>query len=477
MARPNVLLIAVDRWPGRPNYTLERPFIMTPTLNHLAASGVVYTNAYSTTPMCIPARRELMTGTSSRTHRDRVGNETLPMPKLPNMAQTFVDAGYQAYAVGKLHVYPQRDRAGFQEAIINEEGRHHLGMRADDHELDLAKEGYAGQGWAHGLGNNVHYMVRPWHLPEHLHPIDWTAREMSEVIARRNPSRPAFWYMSFSQPHPPLIPLQGYLDQYQQLDVPMPFYGEWAEDGADVPHALRWKRHRRLTDDEIRLGRQATYAMCTHIDHQIRMVIGLLREEGVLDDTIILITGDHGEMLGNHGIFGIGDFFDDSAKVHMMLVPPPSYTEIGFRRKDDRLAVLADVMPTLLEMCDIPVPTSVEGLSLIGDGRRDFVYGEFMEDDRATRMVHDGRYKLIYYPVGNRSQLFDLELDPDETHDLSGNGANGEAQERLTRLLVENMYGSDLDWLDGDGLVGLPDRVPKHEPDPGLRKQRGLRFM
>ena len=207
------------------------------------------------------------------------------------------------------------------------------------------------------------------------------------------------------------------------------------------------------------------------------MVIGLLREEGILDETIILITGDHGEMLGNHGVFGIGDFFDDSAKIHMMLVPPPGYSDVGFRRRDDRLAVLADEMPTLLEMCDIPVPSSVEGLSLIGDERRDFVYGGFMEDDRAERMVHDGRYKLIYYPVGNRVQLFDLELDPNETHDLSGNGTDGEAQERLTKLMIENLYGSDLDWLDGDKLVGLPDRVPTHEPDPGLRKQRGLRFM
>ena len=197
------------------------------------------------------------------------------------------------------------------------------------------------------------------------------------------------------------------------------------------------------------------------------MVIGLLREEGILDETIILITGDHGEMLGNHGVFGIGDFFDDSAKIHMMLVPPPGYSDVGFRRRDDRLAVLADEMPTLLEMCDIPVPSSVEGLSLIGDERRDFVYGGFMEDDRAERMVHDGRYKLIYYPVGNRVQLFDLELDPNETHDLSGNGTDGEAQERLTKLMIENLYGSGVRAVRREGLVlfrsGLVLTSPRHQ--------------
>jgi len=111
--RPNVLLICVDHWPGNLLGSARHPCVMTPTLDQLAANGVRFSNAYSTTPVCIAARRGLMTGMTARSHGDRSFNESLPMPDVPTLAGTFSDAGYQTYAVGKLHVYPQRDRIGF----------------------------------------------------------------------------------------------------------------------------------------------------------------------------------------------------------------------------------------------------------------------------------------------------------------------------------------------------------------------------
>jgi len=477
MNRPNVLLICVDRWPGRPNTALDDPTILTPTLDQLGASGIVFTNAYSTTPTCIPARRELHKGTFSRTHGDRVFDEKLRMPVLPTLAQTFKDTGYQAYAVGKLHVYPQRDRIGFNDVILSEDGRHHLGMRADDYELFLAEKGYAGQAWAHGVGHNAPFMARPWHLPEHLHLTNWTVREMSKVIARRDPTRSALWFMSFSHPHPPYAPLPGYMDMYQNMDVPMPFRGEWAQRDEDLPYALRSMCHHPIPEAALRLGRQAAYAQCTHIDHQMRLVIGLLREEGLLDNTIILITADHGEMMDNHGIFGHAVFYEDSARIVMILVPTLEYANIGYPKQDDRLAVLADVMPTLLEMCLIPVSRDVEGLSLIGTEQRKFIYGEHYDDDRATRMVHDGRYKLIYYAVGNHTQLFDLKNDPNEIHNLARDEVYSEIRKRLIRLLVDQLYGSDLNWLRDGELIGVPDLEWNPSPSPGLHGQRGLRFI
>ena len=143
MTRPNVLLICADHWFGDLIGALGHPVILTPTLDHIIGNGIAYTNAYAPTPTCIPARRELMTGTHSRTHGDRVFNETLPMPDLPTMAQTFRDNGYQAYGVGKLHVYPQRDRIGFDDVLVLEEGRHQFGMSKDDYELFLQDEGFS----------------------------------------------------------------------------------------------------------------------------------------------------------------------------------------------------------------------------------------------------------------------------------------------------------------------------------------------
>ena len=166
-ARPNVVLICVDHWFGDLVGALGHPTVLTPTLDQLIGNGVAYTNAYTTTPSCIPARRELMTGAFSRTHGDRVFNETLPMPNLPTMAQTFRDNGYQAYAVGKLHVYPQRDRIGFDDVLVLEEGRHQFGMSKDDYELFLQEQGFSGEEYGHGMSNND-YTVRPWHLPQHL---------------------------------------------------------------------------------------------------------------------------------------------------------------------------------------------------------------------------------------------------------------------------------------------------------------------
>ena len=478
MARPNVLLICVEHWPGSFLGCDGHPALMTPTLDELAASGVRFTRAYSVTPTCIPARRALMTGTTSRTHGDRIFNETLPMPDMPTLAQCFCDAGYQAYAVGKLHVYPQRDRIGFDDVLLFEEGRHHLGLKADDYELFLAAEGYAGQEFAHGMCTND-YMARSWHLPEVLHPTNWTVREMCRTIKRRDPTRPAFWYMSFHAAHPPLAPLRDYIDIYRDVEIDPPYIGQWAMREEDLPYALRHKRTQwsKFNDAAIRLARQAFYALCTHVDHQIRLVTGMLREEGLLDNTIIMFTADHGEMLGNHGLCAKSIFYESSARVPLFLVPAADCKKVAHHQIDDRLAELRDVMPTLLDLAGIPIPETVEGRSLLSETRREFLYGEHYENDEATRMILDERYKLIYYPVGNRTQLFDLNDDPCELTDLAGKPDLAEVHAWLGSRLIENLYGSDLNWITDGRLTGLPDKEYSPPSARDLYAQRGWRFM
>ncbi|RKX34016.1 MAG: arylsulfatase [Verrucomicrobia bacterium] len=478
MARPNVLLICVDHWPGSLLGVEGHDPILTPTLDEMAGSGVRFTQAYSSTPTCIPARRALMTGTTARTHGDRIFNEHLEMlPELPTLPQTFRDAGYQAYAVGKLHVYPQRSRIGFDEVILNEEGRHHLGAGRDDFERFLEREGYSGQELTHAMGNNE-YVTRPWHLPESCHPTNWTVREMCQVIQRRDPTRPAFWYCSFVTPHPPVTPPKDYFDLYCHLGVDTPFSGEWAQDFDELPYALKLHRGRSRkpkTPKEIALARIGFYAQCTYIDHQIRLLIGTLREEGLLDNTILMFTSDHGDMLGNHGLWAKPPMYEWSARIPMILVPTADSEEVGHHRTDDRLAELRDLMPTLLDLCDIPVPETVEGHSLISDIRRDHLYCEHFEDDRAQRMVRADHFKIIWYPTGNRLQLFDLEADPEELHDLSEDPRHADTRERLTRLLIRNLYGTDLDWVQDGRLIGTPDKVFRVAPNRGLSGQRGWR--
>ena len=326
---------------------------------------------------------------------------------------------------------------------------------------------------------NNDYMTRTWHLPEYTHPTNWIVREMCKMINRRDPTRPSFWYMSFNFPHPPLVPLKEYMDLYQDADIPAAYMGDWSRRFEDLPYALQARRTVPPAFDahQLRLARQAFYAQCTHIDHQIRLVIGLLREEGLLDNTIIGFTCDHGDLLGDHGLYAKTVFYEDAAKIPMILVPTAEYAHLGHHGEDDRLCELRDVMPTLLEMCGIPIPDTVEGISLCSDQRRDYLYGEHSENDAATRMVRSQRYKLIYYPVGNRFQLFDLEQDPNEQHDLSGDMAHALVKEELEQEMIRHMHGVDLAWIRDSKLVGLPDKAYVPGPNHGLSGQRGWRYI
>ena len=475
--RPNVLLVTTDHWPAALLGCAGHPAIQTPTLDALAASGIRFTNAYSECPVCIPARRTLMTGVSPRTHGDRNFGERMPMPELPTLAQTFRDAGYQACAVGKLHVYPQRNRIGFDDVILDEEGRTQYGV-TDDYELFLGDSGYTGRQFYHGMSNN-RYVSRPWHLPEHTHATNWATAAMIRTIKRRDPTRPAFWYLAYRHPHPPLVPLAAYLELYREQPIDEPRCGSWAEDPERLPLRLRAVRMREAylaTPTQIAAARRAFYALCTHIDHQLSVIVGTLREEALLDDTVICFSSDHGDMLGNHGLWAKQLFYEPSANVPLLLVGADSAQPRVGIGVDERVVGLQDVMPTLLRLAGITVPDSVEGRSALADPPRPWLYGELGEDSFAGRMVHDGRFKLIYYPAGNRTQIFDLRSDPHELTDLGSAAAASEAgaaRRRLQRVLLEQLYGDDLAWVREGELVGLPDADYRTGPNKGLSGQRG----
>ncbi|MEZ5846692.1 MAG: sulfatase-like hydrolase/transferase [Geminicoccaceae bacterium] len=477
--RKNVLLIMADQWPARLMGASGHPFIQTPTLDQLARNGVRYTNAYSECPICIPARRTLMTGTTTRRHGDRVFGTTNPMPgDLPTLAGTFSAAGYQTHAVGKLHVYPPRDRIGFDDVQLCEEGRPHLGS-VDDYDIFLSDRGHTGRQYAHGMSNN-NYMHRPWHLDEASHVTNWASEQMCRTIKRRDPTRPAFWYLSYTPPHPPLIPLGFYMKLYRQLEMDEPLSGDWSRDSERLPRALQMVRnfYPQYSAFEIADIRRAFYALCTHIDHQLRIVFGTLREEGLLDDTIIMFTTDHGDMLGDHGLLAKRTYYESSANVPMILAGPAGDGRIGTDRVDDRLVGLQDVMPTLLTLAGIDVPPTCEGMDMTGDVRREVLYGDCLETAGGSRMVRDARHKLIWYPAGNVVQLFDLIEDPLETRDLGEVAEAADVRARLETTLVRHLWGHDLEagWVRDGRLVGFDPGAYTAPPDRSFSGQRGIHF-
>lgn len=474
--RPHVLLITTDHWPASLLGVAGHPLVQTPTLDQLARNGTRFTNAYSECPVCIPARRTLMTGMPPRGHGDRTFQTTLPMPDCPTLAGCFRAAGYQTKAVGKVHVHPARDRIGFDDVLLCEEGRPHWGV-TDDYELFLGDRGFAGRQFDHGMSNNE-YTARPWHLPEDCHVTNWTAREMSRAIRRRDPTRPGFWYLSFVHPHPPLVPPRVYWDMYRDTEIPAPPIGDWAADPAALPYRLQQQHagwHCR-TEAEIATAHRAFYALCTHIDHQLRVVIGTLREEGLLDRTTILFTADHGDMLGTHGLWAKRLFYENAANVPMLLVGPAGDERVQVDRVDDRLVGWQDVMPTLLDLAGVTTPETVAGRSMAASERRETLYGECNEQASASRMIHDGRHKLLYYAAGNHTQLFDLQTDPHELTNLADSSAHRDIRERLTRCLIQELYGSDLEWLEDGQLVGLPDQDFEASGNRGLSLQRGVHW-
>lgn len=473
MTQPNVLLIVTDHWPAALLGAAGHPAIHTPVLDQLCRNGVRFSNCYSPTPVCLPARRTLMTGTMPKTHGDRTFQPYRPMePHLPTMAQTFRDAGYQAYAVGKTHTYPQRDRIGFDDILLDDEGRTLYGV-TDDYEIFLGDQGFVGQQFGHGMSNNA-YQTTPWHLPEKVHATNWATDAMQRFVRRRDPTRPSFWYLGYRHPHPPLVPPQRFLDHYDGVEIDKPYIGDWSQAGDALPVNLQGVKSRSVYSDwEVERARRAFYALCTHIDQQIGALIGTIREEGILDETIIMFTSDHGDMLGNHGLWAKQTFYEGSANVPLVLMGQANDRKVGFNRTDDRITGLHDIMPTLLGLAGIDVPETVEGRSMVADAPRDHLYGEFGEGDHSSRMIRAGKHKLIWYPVGNHFQLFDLEADPQEMTDLAGDQAEADTLASLKELLRSELYGLDEKWLDGETFVGGPNRKYNPGPNRGLSLVRG----
>ena len=473
MSLPNILLVTADQWPGSLMGMAGRTDIDTPTLDQIARNGTWFSNAHSQCPICIPARRSIMTGTAPRQHGDRVFQPSLAKPDFPHLSEVLRNAGYQTGAVGKLHVFPQRDRIGFEEVVSFEEGRSHLGG-PDDWDIWLADHGHAGQGYAHGMSNNS-YEFRPWHLPEDCHPSVWQARQMCRMIQRRDPTRPQFWHLSFNFPHPPIVPLTSYLALYSNRRMAPAVQGDW---NSDLPVALQYAANAwpQLAPDRLADMRRAFHAQCTLIDHQLRVVIGTLREQLQLDNTILLFTSDHGDMLGDHGLFAKRVMLRGSVSVPFLLMGTAECERVHSGAVDDRLAGMQDIMPTLLDLAGVEKPKTVTGLSLISENRRETLYCEALEGQSAMRMVTDGRWKLIWYPAGNRFHLFDLQSDPDETTDLSASRSASGDRARLTAELVSELYGDDMSFVQNGEPVGVPAEPVLLPPNRGLSGQRGLHF-
>lgn len=444
------------------------PVVQTPNLDAVAAAGVRFDRAYSACPVCVPARRTLLTGQRARTHGvfDDI-DAPLSGPTLPG---ELARAGYQTHLVGKLHLWPRRARYGFQSMDWAD------GPRAgidNDYQRFLLREGVTQPraSDAHGVGGNA-WTARPWHLDERLHFTNWCADRALDFLERRDPTCPFFLHLSFFHPHQPLTPPRFYYDRYMAMgeDLPEPYVGEWARvfDGPTRGTSLDSMRV-SLEPALMRQYRAAYYAAINHIDDQVARVLARLPRE-----TIVLFLSDHGEMLGDHQWTRKRNAFEASARIPFFIRYPESM-EISQQRMLSQPVELMDVMPTLLDAVGLPVPATVEGRSLLpllrgGVEWREYLRGEcagIPEMKSGMQFVTDGAWKYIWFPGAGIEHLFHLAEDPREMADLAADPRHDAQLRRWRAILVQELAGRPEGFTDGRELLRLLG--PTAPRLPGMR--------
>ena len=422
MERPNILLIMTDeqRWDALGG--VQNSPVDTPYLEELRTSGVDFASAYSACPVCVPARRTIMSGKTPYHHgvlmNAHVGldAETLPEVLKKN--------GYQTHLCGKLHLYPERKLYGFCSADWADAP--YASKRENDYERYLKEKGFFHEaGLGHGMSCNG-LIARPWHLEESLHFTNWCTDMALDFLERRDPTVPFFLNVSYHQPHAPCTPPAYYFNKYMGRDLPDIPYGDWEERFPNMQTHKKVNAWRVDPSDPVLKEYRAGYYGCIeHIDHQIGRILYKLPK-----NTIIIFTSDHGEMLGDHGWIRKRSAYEGSAHIPLFFAFPESFVrERGIRNecRVSKAVELMDIMPTILDLLGIPVPDDIDGISLLplmqgGDINREYIHGECSRLETigsGMQYLTNGREKYIWYPALGIEQYFEIHDDHRELHDLS----------------------------------------------------------
>ena len=471
-ARPNILLIMTDQQRGDALSCARHPVLLTPNMDTIAEAGVRFSHCYSTCPTCIAARRSLLSGQYPRTHGMVGYRDGVPWQVPPTLPDVLREHGYQTRLVGRnMHQHPPRRRLGYDEMTLypQDYGRW-LAERAPE----------AGGVFGGGVMHND-WTARPWHLDEHLHPTNWTVEQALDFLRRRDPSCPFFLTVSFIAPHPPLSPPAFYMERYLRQELPPRVLGDWASpDGYDLGGNDKVAPSRiSLEGEALRSARAAYYGLINHIDDQLRRLLNPINGVDVQTgrNTVVLFCADHGEMLGDHYLWRKSVPYEPSARVPLLIRAPDRY---GLQHSAviDAPVSLEDVMPTLLELADVPIPPTVEGRSLIPLLRGESVdWRPYLHIEHAPlhHSLTDAKTKYIWWVRDGREQLFDLTSDPLERHDLASDTRQRDRlvqwRERLVSALADRPEGFVKKGELTPGVAYVP--VLPHAPAEGDRPAYG----
>lgn len=444
------------------------PDVKTPNLDTLAVEGNYFPNAYSACPSCIAARAELMTGLSPK-HNKYVGyRDGVNWEYDTTLAGELHKAGYYTKCVGKMHVHPLRNNLNFDDVVLHDG---YLGYYrksttpfyehqtiADDYfhwlkcelgaDVDITDTGLECNSW----------VARPFIYEEKYHPTNWVVSNSIDFLRKRDRSKPFFLYASFVRPHPPFDAPQCYFDMYRDMELTPPPVGEWA-DHETYKKARKIDGDVAFADDELRHQAQVGYYACiTHLDHQIGRLIQALREDGSYENTIILFSSDHGELLGDHHTFRKIRPYQGSVNIPLIITAPDHILK-AHGMVHNQVIALRDIMPTLLEVAQADIPAELDGTSLIrilnGDeiDTREYLHGEHSGGAIGNHYIVTETDKFVWYTQSGEEQYFNLADDRNELRNLIGDETK---QERITYLrnqLIKELTGRQEGYSDGKKLI------------------------
>lgn len=414
----NVLFILSDEHARDISGCYGNRIVQTPNIDALSARGVTFDNAYCNSPICVPSRASLATGDYA--HRTGYWDNAHPYDGgARTWHHNLREAGHDVVSIGKLHYRGPEDDSGFSECqhpIYVPDGQGDI--------IGLLRKNGGPRKAASAMAKNAGSGTSGY--SDFDNRVADTAEEWLSTRPKSS-GEPWVLYVSFVVPHFPLIAPEKFFEIYANAPIPMPDQYDPAQrpshPGVDA-YRNSFNYDDYFDEKTLRVALQAYYGMCSYLDHNVGRVLSALTASGLEDDTLVIYASDHGESLGNRGLWGKSVFYEDSCAVPMMMAGPG--IERGARCQTP--VSLVDIYPTIVKSvggklgereCALPGSDLRE---IVREPTNDrVVFSEYHAAGSKTGgfMVRKGHWKLIYY-VGHAPQLFNLAEDPREIKDLSG---------------------------------------------------------
>jgi choline-sulfatase len=419
-SKPNILILMADQLTPSALAAYGNKICKTPNIDALARDGVVFDAAYANNPLCAPSRYVFMSGKLGSAIGAYDNAAELPSEVL-TFGHYLRHAGYRTILSGKMHFCGADQLHGFEERLTTDIYPADFGWTPDWQQPTVRPS------WYHNMSSVIDAgpCIRTNQL-DFDDEVVAAARQKLFDIARDQDRRPFCLVVSMTHPHDPYAIAQQYWDMYQDAEIDAPRVPQAPQP--DDPHSQRLRHvidieRTPVTPQQTRNARRAYYGAISYVDEQVGRIRRTLEQTGLAEDTIIVLLADHGDMLGERGLWYKMSFFENACRVPLVVHAPARFAA----RRVAASVSLVDILPTLVDFAydgAAPAyPDSIDGRSLLphlqASGGHDGVSAEYFAEGAVAPiiMLRRGQYKFIHSPV-DPDQLYDLARDPDELHNL-----------------------------------------------------------